>query len=258
MVVSLYIQTYYNWLSALFAEEGIVFAKNLLYVPQRSAPSMMDYLVRKELITRNILESPVRKPVTYMGFNRGPINKQANIRRNRATRFNADGTIADRVFVRSVFQLTTYIVTNDAKLMENIEEVYNTNIREFSSFPVDMNQIIFEQADPNFKINVIHQDITQADPMPEHGNMWALEFEKEITAPVYALTSAEKVKANILQVALYDSKTNIEKKVIQFQREVPPPHQVDILDPGEVLLNVTVEGKGLPSSVISIEVFGGI
>jgi len=228
MVSSLYISSYYEWLNSKFATEGILFDNTLFYVPDDSPASMMDYLVRKEIIKKN--KSP-GTAVSYVGFNRGVINKVPSLRPNLSVRFD---TSADkgkaRKFVMSQFELSTHIVTNIPEIAEDIEEVYNVIVFPVFEIPINMS-IIFEQDHPDFKINVKHGNIRACSHIDHVGNMWGLSFSQTIIAPIYSLTQEEKVKVTKISVVIYNN--NVASKEILFTKNdnPPPPNTYELRDP---------------------------
>lgn len=210
MVTSIYIQSYYEWLSSLYLEQGIEFDKTLFYVPGHTPTSMIDYLVRNELVRR---DKDSGDQVAYMGFDKSVINTQAGTRPNTAVRMRLDNSEATSRGTRKIqFTLFTYIVTNKPNLAEDIEEIYSTYIKHRSVFSADM-KTIFEQDYPEFRINVIHSGIIDSTPMNEKGNLWGMSSTAGIIAPAFTLTQDQMAKARSISVSIYSNNTMKSKTI---------------------------------------------
>lgn len=215
MVTSIYIKSYYEWLAALYLEQGIVFDKTLLYVPNNSPESMIDFLVKKELVRR---EKNAGEQIAFMGFNRSVINAQVGTRPNKAARAVLNTQTASSRSIRKVmFELSTFIVTNKANLAEDIEEIYNVCIRHLSVFETDM-ESVFEQDYSDFRANIIHSDITDTTPIDQQGNLWGIACTAQIIAPAFSLTQTELIKAREISLYLYQMNVVEPKAAIQVTK----------------------------------------
>ena len=215
MVTSIYIKSYYEWLSALYQEQGIDFDKTLLYVPNNSPESMIDFLVRKELVKRNANPG---EQVAFMGFNRSVINAAQGTRPNSVARSVLNTQTASSRHMRKVmFELSTFIVTNKANLAEDIEEIYNVFIKHRSTYEADM-ESVFEQDYPEFRVNIIHSDITDTTPIDQQGNLWGIASTAQITAPAFSLAQTEITKAREISLYLYQMNVVEPKAAMQITK----------------------------------------
>jgi len=222
MVVSLYIFEYFKWLRNKYQEELIDIEPELFFVPDNSADSMTDHLVRTALGNRSPMPG-IQMPQntkTWFGFNRGVLNKDT-LRPNTAVRFNTElGKATKRKMVRGAFPVSMFFVSTNPEHIEDIEEIYNTTIRSISSIEIDMG-LIFEQNYSEWRLNTFHGEVMESTPLENKGNLWGLQIEALISGPIFSLTREEREKAKRVSICLYNN--NIMQGKVEVLRTYELP-----------------------------------
>ncbi len=213
MITSLYVLEYFNFLGSKFDEEQIPYHDELLYVPGGSPENMMDFVAKRVLLDRN---AGPHDPIVIVGWDRGVINKVPTIRNGLQSKLNAQGRGEFRQHSLVNFELNLFLVTNSANLAEDIEEIYNSVIREVTEMKVDTSSI-WTIDNPNYGINIIHQDIESSALLSDKGNLWGIPFSVEVTGPVFSMSTEERIRAKEVQVKVFTK--NIYSATITKDRE---------------------------------------
>lgn len=215
MLASLYIKEYYTWLKGIYEKEGLPIGNEFpTFVPTASIEAMMSFTGRKYFYDRDnkdLNECP-KQPSAFIGFHRAAINKDTR-RPNFAIRGKPGLTGAtSRQMVYGEFLLTTFIVTNDNRLAEDFEEIYNVIVRDISVIPINID-IIHEQDFSEFRLNTFHGEVTSSAQETEMGNIWGVEMVHRIMGPLFQLDKEEKELARKLSICLYTDPATITGKV---------------------------------------------
>lgn len=229
MVISIYLRQFYTTLISVMESEGVPVSSidqtasktlqgQVFYVPEDSPEAMMEYLVRKELVTQSRISG---SRFLFLGYNRGPVNKRPEQRTQRRIRLSSSNPAnADvRKFVPAEFNLKTYVVSNIPEALEDFEEVYNVFIRQNTSLSVSIPEIPeFDNID--FAINTLNDEIDQYSHLTDRGNIFALGINARIIAPVMSLTSEERTRLSTITINVYNEFIDPNRLIDTIQQTV--------------------------------------
>lgn len=246
MVLSIYVQNYFENLKRWYGEQGFIFdnwndrdltrrddglipGRDLFYVPKNQADHLVDHLVRHAL-TLNTKEPG--EPWIYLGWNATTTNALEGTRSHRMRRTVPPGGGETRVippgipegssqikwFRECTWELSVFMLTNGGNVAEDLEELYEARIQMKSEIPVDMGSV-FIMDYPNFMINTQHKTMQTTNPLLTVGNLWGLKFDVTLTGPALEFSEKQMAAAKSLSVTLYNMGKTPKEKLETLTKE---------------------------------------